>query len=283
LGGRLRQRVNGALESVYDFPPELFGAVVARIKVLASMDVADKRQPQDGHYLIERNRKAVDARVCSLPTVDGEKLVIRLLKVRDEVPSLQALGMPDAILSRYREVIHAQYGFVVLCGPTGSGKTTTAYSSLAERNAVGTHICSIEDPVEIRLAGTTQVQVNVRAGVTFASALRSFLRADPNIIMIGEMRDAETACAATAAALSGALILTTLHAGSAAQAVERLCELGARRAAIASSVTGILGQRLVPVPGGRTGAFEFIRITDELRSAIAAGASPVRIAQLAGV
>lgn len=320
-GGRARVRVDGFLHEGRSFTPELFAQVVSRIKLLASMDIADKRQPQDGGYHIEELGRTIDARVSSIPTIGGEKIVIRLLDLHTNVPSLEHLGMPAPLLEGYRQLVHSPHGFIVVCGPTGSGKTTTLYSSLAERNEIGQHICTVEDPVEVRMSGIAQVQVNARAGLTFAAALRSFLRADPNVIMVGEMRDAETAGVAMSAALSGQLVMTTLHAGGAPQALERLAELGLRRHAIAAGVSGIVAQRLVrglcsscrrrerlaadlaaplglergaPIyePGGcercsgtgyvgRTGLFEQVCITGEMREAISREASPVAIAELA--
>ncbi len=320
-GGRARQRVDGFLTEVRRFSPGLFAQIVSRVKLLAAMDIADKRQPQDGRYHIAQHGRSIDARVSSIPTIAGEKLVIRLLDVHARVPRLDRLGIPDALLERYRRLVHAPHGFVVVCGPTGSGKTTTLYASLAERNVEGQHVCTVEDPVEIRMAGIAQVQVNVKAGLSFASALRSFLRADPNVIMVGEMRDAETAGVAISAALSGQLVMTTLHASNAVQAVERLSELGMRRQAIAAGLSGIVSQRLVrelcstcryPValaPGaaaelglrhpvtvyeaqgcercsgvgyvGRTGIFEYLPVCDELREAIACGSSCATIAAVA--
>jgi type II secretory ATPase GspE/PulE/Tfp pilus assembly ATPase PilB-like protein len=320
-GGRARQRVDGFLTEVRRFTPELFAQIVSRVKLLAAMDIADKRQPQDGRYYIDLLGRSVDARVSSMPTIAGEKLVIRLLDLHARVPSLERLGMPDSMLERYRRLVHAPHGFVVVCGPTGSGKTTTLYASLAERNVEGQHICTIEDPVEVRMAGIAQVQVNAKAGLTFAGALRSFLRADPNVIMVGEMRDSETAGVAISASLSGQLVMTTLHASDAAQAVERLSELGMRRQAIAAGLSGIVAQRLIrelcsacryPVSleegmrealglsapstvfeaegcqrcsgtgyAGRTGLFEYVPVTSDLREAIARDASSVVIASIA--
>jgi type II secretory ATPase GspE/PulE/Tfp pilus assembly ATPase PilB-like protein len=308
-GGRARQRVDGFLAEVRTFTPELFAQVVSRVKLLAAMDIADRRQPQDGRYSISQVGHWIDARVSSMPTIEGEKIVIRLLDSRARVPSLERLGMPPDMLERYRRLVHSPHGFIVVCGPTGSGKTTTLYASLAERNIDGQHLCTVEDPVEIRMSGVAQVQVNIKAGLTFATALRSFLRADPNLIMVGEMRDAETASVAMSAALSGQLVMTSLHASDAGQAVERLSELGIRRQALAAGLTGVVAQRLVrelcstcrfPVAldgptadalgidrgvtvfeaqgcarcagsgyVGRTGVFEYLPITAELAEAIA--------------
>jgi type IV pilus assembly protein PilB len=284
--------------------------------LLAGMDIADRRLPQDGRYSIERPGGTIDARVSSMPTIAGEKLAIRLLDGRQQIPSIEALGMNDAVCERFRRLVQAPAGFVVVCGPTGSGKTTTLYASMRERNVAGQQLCSIEDPVEIRLAGIAQVQVNLRAGLTFATGLRSFLRQDPNVIMIGEMRDAETAAVATSAALCGQLVLTTLHSNDALCALERLVELGLSPRGVAASVTAIVAQRLVRrlcerckretasgasaqafgiAPGsptfeatgctacdgsgyrGRRGAFEIMEMSPDLRYAIESAASPATV------
>lgn len=320
-GGRVRERHDGILHEVQRIPEDLFAHVVSRIKLLAGMDIADKRAPQDGRYNIEMQGRSIDARVSSMPTIFGEKLVVRLLDHHARVPALEQLGMPSAYLAQYRRAIHAPHGFVVVCGPTGSGKTTTLYASLAERNVDSQNLCSVEDPVEVRIPGVAQVQVNPRAGVTFASSLRAFLRQDPNVIMVGEMRDAETAAVAASAALSGQLVLTTLHSNDAPRTLERLLELGVARHTIAAGLTAIVAQRLVRrlcaqcrvcasiesqdaadfavsrvsfaySPGGcsacqgtgyrgRTGIFEFIFVSDAVRDAIARGASSVQIGSLA--
>ena len=244
-GGRVRRRVDGILTECVSLSPELYTQVVSRMKLLAGMDIADRRQPQDGRYAIERTGRSIDARVSSMPTILGEKLVVRLLDHQARVPTLESLGMPDRALRRFRRVVQAPHGFVVACGPTGSGKTTTLYAALAERNVDSQSLCSVEDPVEVRIPGIAQVQVNGRAGVTFASALRAFLRQDPNVIMVGEMRDQETAAVAASASLSGQLVLTTLHSNDAPKAVERLVELGVSRHTISAGLSAIIAQRLV--------------------------------------
>lgn len=244
-GGRVRQRIDGVLYEMRHLPEPLFSRVVSRIKLLACMDIADRRLPQDGRYVIERSAGSMDARISSMPTIDGERLAIRLLHSQMQIPGLDALGMPRAMLARYRALIGARAGFIVVCGPTGSGKTTTLYASLAERNVAGQNLCTVEDPVEARMPGIAQVQVNVRAGMTFAAALRAFLRQDPDVVMIGEMRDAETASVAISAALSGQMVFTTLHSSSASRAVERLLELGSTARSIAAAISAIVSQRLV--------------------------------------
>ncbi len=244
-GGRVRQRVDGMLRETRLLTPELHAQVVSRIKVLAGMDIADRRSPQDGRYAVDSAGRSLDARASSMPTIDGEKLVIRLLDHHQSVPRLQDLGMPYTSLRRFRAAIEAPSGFVVICGPTGSGKTTTCYAALSARRFDEQNLCSVEDPVEVRLAGVAQVQINSRAGVTFAAALRGLLRQDPNVIMVGEMRDEETAAAAASASLSGQLVLTTLHAATAPQAVDRLIEMGVSRQTIAAGLSAVVSQRLL--------------------------------------
>jgi type II secretory ATPase GspE/PulE/Tfp pilus assembly ATPase PilB-like protein len=320
-GGRVRERVDGVLRTTRHIPDGLFAQILVRVKLLAGMDIADRRLPQDGGFRTGRNGRCVDTRVSSMPTILGEKLVVRLLDVRANVPSLECLGMPAEIAEPFRAFAHAAGGFIVVCGPTGSGKTTTAYATLAERNVEGQHVCTVEDPVEMRLDGVAQVQVNVRAGLTFPAALRSLLRQDPNAILIGELRDAETAGVAGAAALSGQLIFTTLHSGSAPGAVDRLLELGLSRRTIAAGLSGSLGQRLVRTlcddckvqasagtPAtrrfgiadgslvheaagcercarsgfrGRTGVFELFRVSPAVRAAIGEGQPASRLVELA--
>jgi type II secretory ATPase GspE/PulE/Tfp pilus assembly ATPase PilB-like protein len=297
-GGRVRLRVDGILRESEQLARELFDPVVSRVKLLAAMDIAERRLPQDGRYVLERGGRTLDARVSSMPTIGGEKLVIRLLDMQAEIPSLLALGMTATLLERYRRAIHASHGFIVICGPTGSGKTTTLYASLAERNVDGQHLCTVEDPVEVQMAGVAQVQVNARAGLSFASALRAFLRQDPNVIMLGEMRDAESAGVAISAALSGQLVMTTMHASDAPRAIERLVEFGLNRHTLAAGLTAVVSQRLVRrlcgychAAGctrcagvgyrGRVGVFEFMPMTGTVRSAVARGDTALDLAEIA--
>ncbi len=199
-----------------------------------------------------------------MPTIFGEKLVVRLLNHHAQVPTLEMLGMPEISIAAFRRVIHAPHGFVVACGPTGSGKTTTLYASMAERNVDSQSLCSIEDPVEVRLPGMAQVQVNAKAGVTFASAVRAFLRQDPNVIMVGEMRDEETAAVAASASLSGQLVLTSLHSNDAPKAIDRLVELGVSRQTLSAGLSAVVAQRLVR------------RLCRHCRTAYAVNAEPAR-------
>lgn len=319
-GGRVRLRVDGILRELETIPAELFASFSSRLKLLAGMDIADRRQPQDGRYSVPFEHRAIDARVASVPTIDGEKIVVRLLDHYATTPDLAKLGMPAEILERYRGAVAAPWGFVVVTGPTGSGKTTTLYASLAELDVASRNVCSVEDPIEMRLRGVTQVQVNTRAALTFPTVLRSFMRQDPNVIMVGEMRDPETAAVAISAALAGQIVLTTLHANDAPRTVDRLVELGVARHSLAAGLTAVVAQRLVRVlcdqcrvrgmipeairreiateqttwylaagcracagTGyiGRTGVYELLLVDDATRDAIATGASSVQIAQLA--
>jgi general secretion pathway protein E len=209
------------------------------------MDIADRRQPQDGRYTVDHAGRSVDARVSAVPTIRGEKVVVRLLDHTSRVRTLEQLGMPPRYLRAFQRVVRAPHGFVIICGPTGSGKTTTLYGAMAERNIDCENLCSVEDPVEIRMPGIAQVQVNARAGVTFASAVRAFLRQDPDVIMVGEMRDEETAGVAATASLSGQLVLASLHANDAPKTVDRLLELGVSRRTVAAGLTAVVSQRLV--------------------------------------
>lgn len=298
-GGRIRQRVDGHLSEIRVLERELYLQTIARLKVLASLDVADRRQPQDGRYTFESRGRAVDARVSVVSTADGERVAIRLFDSSRQRPCLDELGMDAQTVHRFRKMVRAAHGFIVVCGPTGSGKTTTLYAALEDRKSEREHLCTIEDPIEMRLRGVAQIQVNVRAGLTFASALRAVLRQDPDVVMVGEMRDSETAGVAASAALSGQLVLTTMHSFDASRALERLVDLGVPRHALAASLTGIVSQRLVRTScstcsddasrcaacsnthfSGRTGIFECIVIGEELREAIASNASSQQLRRI---
>jgi type II secretory ATPase GspE/PulE/Tfp pilus assembly ATPase PilB-like protein len=243
--GRVRIRVDGILQIARTLDRELYVHVVSRLKFLAGMDIADRRQPQDGRYNAEIAGRTFEARVSSVPTTEGEKLAIRLLADHASTPEIDHLDIPAPYDASLRQAARAPHGFIVVAGPTGSGKTTTLYALMNQRDPVAENLCSVEDPVEVRLPGVSQLQVNARAGVTFASALRAFLRQDPNVIMVGEMRDRETAAVAASAALSGQLVLTSLHSNDAVSAVERLMELGVHRRTVSSGLTAVLAQRLV--------------------------------------
>jgi type IV pilus assembly protein PilB len=218
---RLRYRIDGVLEERRTFPKEMSDSIVARIKVLSGLKIDEKRVPQDGRFKVQVGNSFTDLRVSTLPTVFGEKVVIRLLKEQSTVFSFQDLGMRGLTLRRFEEAMLKPTGIILVTGPTGSGKTVTLASALQKLNTSRVNIVTIEDPVEIRVPGVNQVQVNVKAGLTFASALRSFLRQDPNIIMVGEIRDEETAELSIHASLTGHLVLSTLHTNDAIGAVFR--------------------------------------------------------------
>ncbi|RQD74024.1 MAG: type II/IV secretion system protein, partial [Candidatus Syntrophonatronum acetioxidans] len=218
-----------------------------RIKVMANMDIAEKRIPQDGRITLRVEGKTIDVRVASLPTAYGEKLTLRLLDRSARLITLEELGFPSDYLEKYRQVMNLPYGFILVTGPTGSGKSTTLYSTLVELNSPEKHIITLEDPIERRLEGINQVQVNIRAGMTFASGLRSILRNDPDIVMVGEIRDHETARIAVESALTGHLVLSTLHTNDAAGAVTRLGDMGIEPYLTSSSLAGVVAQRLMRV------------------------------------
>jgi type IV pilus assembly protein PilB len=278
-GGRIRFRVDGLLNEHLRVPRDVFDRLLVRLKLLCAMDIADRRQPQDGRMSITIEGRSVDVRAACLPTIAGEQIVLRLFDREAMTYSIQTLGMPQHILAVYTEALRASHGCIIVCGPTGSGKTTTLYASLASRSDETTQIWSIEDPVELRMPGISQVQVSVRAGLTFAAVLKSVVRVDPDAIMLGEIRDSETAHAAVAASLSGRLLFTSLHAADAIGALERLVEFGIDRKAIASSVRFVIAQRLLRTSAsinnavGRVPVFETLSIDDPLRQAIAEGVS----------
>lgn len=242
---RLRYRIDGVLEERRTFPKEMSDSIVARIKVLSGLKIDEKRVPQDGRFKVQVGNSFTDLRVSTLPTVFGEKVVIRLLKEQSTVFSFQDLGMRGLTLRRFEEAMLKPTGIILVTGPTGSGKTVTLASALQKLNTSRVNIVTIEDPVEIRVPGVNQVQVNVKAGLTFASALRSFLRQDPNIIMVGEIRDGETAALAIQAALTGHLVLSTLHTNSATGAIPRLLDMNVENYLLSSTCNGVLAQRLV--------------------------------------
>ncbi|MCL6522255.1 MAG: GspE/PulE family protein [Firmicutes bacterium] len=243
----IRFRVDGDLHLAMSPPPALHAAVVSRLKVLAGMDIAERRLPQDGRFRTVVEGREVDCRCSSMPTVHGEKMVIRLLDKRGGGARLDALGLPPEVVERLRELVRRPYGMILLTGPTGSGKSTTLAALLQEVDRSRLNVVTIEDPVEYEIPGVNQSQVNVRAGLTFGLALRHFLRQDPDVIMVGEIRDRETADTAVRAALTGHLLLSTLHTNDAPSSVPRLAEMGVEPFLIASSLLGVLGQRLVRV------------------------------------
>ena len=244
-GLRVRFRVDGVLLETASFPKHTQGAIISRVKIISNMDIAEKRTPQDGRIQVQEAGRPVDIRVSSLPTIYGEKIVMRILDQKAIILNVHSLGFTKENLMKYQKMYRHSYGLILLTGPTGSGKTTTLYSTLTELNSPAKNIITIEDPVEYRLPGINQVQVNAKAGMTFANGLRSILRQDPNIIMVGEIRDRETAEIAIRAAMTGHLVLSTLHTNDAAGAVTRLIDMGIEPFLVASSLLGSIAQRLV--------------------------------------
>lgn len=244
---RVRYRIDGVLHEGVKPPKSLEAAITSRIKVLAKMDIAEKRKPQDGRIQLKMQGRDIDLRVSSFPTVYGENIVIRLLDKTSVLLGLAELGMRSATLEVYDKLIKRPFGIILVTGPTGCGKTTTLYASLSIINSAEKNIITIEDPVEYQLNMIRQTQINPKAGLTFASGLRSILRQDPDIIMVGEVRDIETAEIAIQAALTGHLVFSTLHTNDAAGALTRLIDMGIEPFLISSSIIGVLAQRLVRV------------------------------------
>jgi type IV pilus assembly protein PilB len=242
---RIRFRIDGLLHEIPSPPKHLEPAIISRIKVLAGMDIAESRAPQDGHFQVEVDSRTVDLRVSTLPTVNGENVVMRLLDTGSVLIGLEKLGFTKESLERYEEAILRPYGVILSTGPTGSGKTTTLYSALTRINSIERNIVTIEDPVEYRLGLIRQVQVNPKAGITFANGLRSIVRQDPDVIMVGEIRDLETAVIAIQSALTGHLVFSTLHTNDAPSAVTRLENMGVEPFLISAALTAIMAQRLV--------------------------------------
>jgi len=243
-GVRIRYRIDGILHEVLRLPKWLSAPLIARIKILGDMDVAEKRVPQDGRMRIEMQKKRFDVRVSTIPTVNGEKAVLRLLDQTSPLIGLEKLGLWEDDLAKVEYLISQPYGMILSTGPTGSGKTTTQYSILHRLNTTEVNILTIEEPVEYEVPGINQVHVNRKAGVTFATALRAFLRQDPDIILVGEIRDLETADVAFQAALTGHLVLSTLHTSDAPTTVTRLLEMGVEPFLISAAVIGVIAQRL---------------------------------------
>ena len=241
---RVRYRVDGILQERLLLPRRLHDAVISRIKILGDMKIDEKRIPQDGRFNFKMGQEEIDLRVSSLPTVHGEKIVMRLLKKSGGVPTLQDLGLRGLAIKHLETSIARPHGIILVTGPTGSGKTTTLYSVLNRLNNARVNIVTLEDPVEYQIGGVNQVQINPAAGLTFASGLRSFLRQDPNIILVGEIRDKETTDLAVQAALTGHLVFSTLHTNNASGAIPRLIDLGAEPFLIASALNCVAGQRI---------------------------------------
>jgi type IV pilus assembly protein PilB len=242
---RVRYRVDGVLTEANPLPRAQYNSFLTRVKVMAAMDIAERRIPQDGRIEVEAAGRKLDIRVSTVPTIYGEKLALRILDRSQGLRKLDELGLEPPQLKLYREMIHRPNGILLVTGPTGSGKTSTLMATLSELNKVDRNIMTVEDPVEYQIDGINQVQVNVKAGLTFAAGVRSFLRQDPNVIMVGEIRDAETADIAVRAAMTGHLVLSTLHTNSAAGAFGRLINMGVEPFLLASATVGVVAQRLV--------------------------------------
>jgi type IV pilus assembly protein PilB len=243
-GLRVRFRVDGVLRDALTAPTGTEAGVVSRLKIIAGMDIAERRLPQDGRCSHEIDGATVDLRVATVPTINGEAAVVRILDGRSDITSLDDLGLLPANRARFEAAIARPWGAVLVSGPTGSGKTTTLYAALGQLNTPERNIITVEDPVEITMDGVKQVQVNARAGLTFASALRSFLRADPDVVLIGEIRDKETATIATEASLTGHLVLSTIHTNDAASTPMRLLEMGVEPFLVGSALSAVVAQRL---------------------------------------
>jgi general secretion pathway protein E len=290
----VRFRIDGTLREVVQPNRALHAALISRLKIMADLDISEKRMPQDGRISLRIGTRAVDVRVSTLPSAHGERAVLRLLDKSGNKLTLEAVGMQGETLQRFVNLIAQPHGIILVTGPTGSGKTTTLYAALQRLDAGRGNIMTVEDPIEYELAGVGQTQVNAKIDLTFAKALRAILRQDPDIIMIGEIRDFETAQIAIQASLTGHLVLATLHTNDAASAVTRLTDMGVEPFLLSSSLLGALAQRLVrklceTCKGagcadcghtgyqGRTGVFELLVTDDAIRAQIHNRASEAQI------
>ena len=281
----VRFRVDGSLREVVQPNRALHAALISRLKIMADLDIAEKRLPQDGRISLRLGTRAIDVRVSTIPSAHGERAVLRLLDKSESKLSLEAVGMQGDVLRKFERLIAQPHGIILVTGPTGSGKTTTLYASLARLDASRNNIMTVEDPIEYDLPGVGQTQVNPRIELTFARALRAILRQDPDIVMIGEIRDIETAQIAIQASLTGHLVLATLHTNDAASAVTRLIDMGVEPFLLSSSLLGVLAQRLVRKYcttcggkgcdacggtgyAGRTGVFELLVVDDDIRAQV---------------
>jgi general secretion pathway protein E len=244
---RVRYRIDGVLHDVESPPKRLQSAIVSRVKIMAKLNIAERRLPQDGRIMLRVKGKEIDFRVSSVPTIYGESTVLRILDKSSIVLDVEQLGFPEDTLKGFQSLIQRPHGIILVTGPTGSGKTTTLYCALEKINSPDKKIITVEDPVEYQLKGINQIQVKSSIGLTFANALRSIVRQDPDVILIGEIRDAETAEIAIHSALTGHLVLSTLHTNDAPSAITRLIDMGMEDYLLSSTVIGILAQRLVRV------------------------------------
>ncbi len=242
---KVRYRIDGVLHDIFVLPKKFHPPIITRIKIMSNLDIAEKRIPQDGRTSIKVDSKKIDIRISILPTFFGESVVLRLLDRATFLLSLEELGFSEENYKKFHQLIHSDHGIILLTGPTGSGKTTTLYAALSKINNPGINIITLEDPVEYNLEGINQIQINPKVGLTFANGLRSILRHDPNVIMVGEIRDIETAEMAIQASLTGHLVFSTLHTNDAPSAIIRLIDMGIEPYLIASSLIGVMAQRLV--------------------------------------
>ncbi len=297
----VRFRIDGSLREVVQPNRALHAALISRLKIMADLDIAERRLPQDGRISLRIGTRAVDVRVSTLPSAHGERAVLRLLDKSEGRLSLEALGMQGEVLKRFEHLVTQPHGIVLVTGPTGSGKTTTLYAAMGRLDAGHSNIMTVEDPIEYEFPGVGQTQVNAKIDLTFAKALRAILRQDPDIIIIGEIRDFETAQIAIQASLTGHLVLATIHTNDAASAVTRLTDMGVEPFLLSSSLLGVLAQRLLrklcltchgagcPACGqtgysGRSGVFELLVTDDAIRAQIhnRASEAEIRAAALAG-
>jgi type IV pilus assembly protein PilB len=241
---RIRYRIDGVLHDISTAPRAIAAAVTTRLKVMSDMNIAEHRLPQDGRISLTVGSRSIDLRIATLPTIYGEKVVMRVLDKSNIVLGFEDLGFDDDLLAIYRSIYTKPYGTILVTGPTGSGKTTTLYATLSALNAPEKNIITVEDPVELRLKGINQVQLNIKAGLNFAAALKSILRSDPDIVLVGEIRDKETAMISIEAALTGHLVLATLHTNDSASTPMRLVEMGMEPFLVTSALTAALAQRL---------------------------------------
>jgi len=241
----VRYRIDGVLFNAHELPKEIQDETLSRVKVMGKMNIAEKRLPQDGRATVLVGDRMIDLRMASLPGSNGERVVLRLLDKSSQILSLTQLGLGEDNLKRFRDLIKLEHGLILLTGPTGSGKTTTLYAALQEINTLDRNVVTLEDPIEYDIEGVSQTQINNKKGLTFASGLRNVLRQDPDIIMVGEIRDQETAVMAIQSALTGHLVFSTLHTNDAASAVTRLLDLGIEPYLVSSSLLAVLAQRLV--------------------------------------
>ena len=242
---RVRYRIDGILHDVMSLPLDMHPALISRLKIVSGLNIAERRRPQDGQFSLASGERTVDVRVAISSTVTGEMAVLRLLEKQFDLRGLDQLGMRPESIDKFRRLLHLPYGIIIVCGPTGAGKSTTLYASVLQMDRTETNVITLEDPVEYHIPDANQMQVHPEAGVTFATQLRSILRLDPDVILVGEVRDQETALIATQAALTGHLVLTSLHANDSVSALLRLRDLGVASYLIASSVAGIVSQRMV--------------------------------------